>query len=95
VIDLPKDVKAFGSAKNTLWIFSLVGVRDQLNGSTFRTFFIVLPLRWLIDVIQMYEKNLTIPNVILLHHEKVEEQFRIVVTYHPTCQSLTFEQEVV
>jgi hypothetical protein len=94
-MDLPKDVKALGSAKNTLWIFSLVGARDQLNGSTFRTFFIVLPLRWLIDVVQMYEKNLTIPSVISLHHEKVVEQFRIVVTYHPTCQSLTFEQEVV
>jgi hypothetical protein len=71
-MDLPKDAKAFGSAKNTLWIFSLVGVRDQLNGSTFRTFFIVLPLRWLIDVIQMYEKNLTIPSIIFLNRNKFE-----------------------
>ena len=94
-MDLPKDVKALGSAKNTLWIFSLVGARDQLNGSTFRTFFIVLPLRWLIDVVQMYEKNLTIPNVILLHHGKVVEQFRTVATSHPTYQSFPFEQEVV
>ena len=92
---LPNDVKAFGSARNTMWTFSLLGVRDQLNGSTFRTFFIVLPLRWLIDVVQMYEKNLTIPSVISLHHEKVVEQFRTVATSHPTYQSFPFEQEVV